>query len=203
MPAIVRTAAFATVVFGLSFASAQADVVVPNRKYVSHQVRFDGLRPLAKQYRFYVVGKASNEESVNIPVPSKGQIDYRIYFRYLARGPYLYAVPASLPLGANNAPSSAWFSDKTPGVLRSDELVKPVRDTQAADPHDTYQTVYKVTLKETPAKSGSPRRELVVTRMSDGWKEPTRGAGRGLFLLGVPTLAAFALAGRLRPRRSV
>lgn len=180
---------------------SRADVPNPDRHYVTHRVIFTTTPAVRKQYRLFVVAKSLRFPLVNLPVPASGEVNFGELGRYVSSDPLLYAVPRSLPARTKDEPNAEWFSGKTPGVLHSEPLVRPVRDTEVSDPHDTYRTRYKVEIKETKSAGGAPAHTLLVTRMEDGWLEPTRKIGQTGFLLGIPAFACLGLVGRLKSRR--
>jgi hypothetical protein len=168
------------------------------QKYINHLVRFDDLNKYAKDYRFYVVARPKEYNTITAIAPDKnGEIHYNNFSTLsLKNGAFLYAVPRSLELKPDGEPDSTWFSDATPGVLRSAKLENAIRLNPMSDPHDMYRTRYKVVIKDTPATKTAPAgKSLQIALISNGWEEPKVG-----LLLGLPIIALFALAGRLRSR---
>lgn len=181
---------------------SRADEAVPDRKYVEHYLYFDGVTTVNKQYRLFVVTRPKSGPPESLPVPASGKVEYFYLGRAVQGDTCLYAVPRTLPIRADGEADNRWFGGKTPGVLRSEPLVKLVSYTRPSDPHDTYRTRYKVQIKETTQMdSNTPRRELLLTRMENGWLAPTGKAAQTGFLLGVPVLACLGLFGRLKSHR--
>lgn len=168
------------------------------QKYINHLVRFDDLNKYAKDYRFYVVARVKEYNSLTaIPPDKSGEIHYNDFSTLsLKNGAYLYAVPRSLDLKPDGEPDPNWFNETISGVLKSAKLENAIRLNPMSDPHDTYRTRYRVVIKVTPAtKTASPSKSLQIALISSGWEEPKVG-----LLLGLPIIALFALVGRLRSR---
>lgn len=137
----------------LTWLPAQADIIPPGYKRVLHQVEFSNIAAFTN-YQFFVYPRdLPRDLPGNSSVPVKDGVVALSALNPLAvgmnHGVYLYAVPKELSAGGGQ-PLEAWFTNQTPGVLKSPRLVDPVSSLPETDRRDKILTRYR--LEGLPAK---------------------------------------------------
>lgn len=175
----------------------------PPPKYITHRIRFEGVKTFAKTYRFFVTdGKHPQPNSFHVALDNGGEFSGKDASRQVTEF-YLCAIPRSLPMKKDGQPFDEYFSREKPkpGTLYSRPF--PIRQTVDAGEAetDTYLTRYKVLLRDIPAakrtengkKITTPaEKRLELALVSNAWVLETG------YLFGVPALALMGLMLRLR-----
>ena len=175
----------------------------PPPKYITHRIRFEGVKTFAKAYRFFVTNGAYPQATRSFaPLDSAGEFNVKNAPRQESEL-FLCALPRSLPMKKDGQPFDEYFSREKPkpGTLYSKPFpiyqTKPEGEAET----DTYLTRYKVLLRDIPATTRTENGKKITTPaakrlelalVSSAWVLETG------YLFGVPALALMGLMLRLR-----
>ena len=195
-----RIIALSGVMLILSACTANADVLIPGSKRVSHQIKFENLSAYQKEFKFFFLplndtvgerGKAQQEElnktgTVHVSGISPAAIA-------TSRGMHLVAVPRNM-LKPNGSVDLKTLENPPEGVLKADLLVSQIRAVPKED-KDEFWTIYTVKIQDGKLQLGLMRHDEPKKRDKLGSNLPD---GQSLFA-GLSALIAFGMLGmRLR-----
>jgi len=195
-----RIIALSGVMLILSACTANADILIPGSKRVSHQIKFENLSAYQKEYKFFFLplndtvgerGKAQQEElnktgTVHVSGISPVAIA-------TSRGMHLVAVPRNM-LKPNGSVDLKTLENPPEGVLKADLLVSQIRAVPKED-KDEFWTIYTVKIQDGKLQLGLMRHDEPKKRDKLGSNLPE---GQSLFA-GLSALIAFGMLGvRLR-----
>jgi hypothetical protein len=136
----------AILLLGGSF--VRADVAVPGRKTVPHELTFENLDAYPN-YRFYLVSEQRLQpltQSCLEVTPGRKLRPEGYTFRRWAV--YLFAVPLEVVQKEGDSPKKEWFAGATSGVYKSDEAVAVSAGVPDSSPVAAVQTRYRIDLQD-------------------------------------------------------
>ncbi len=126
---------------------ARADILTPGQKRVEHVVQFTNAPSFSNYYFLVYPRDLPRGQSGNSSVGLKDGAVVLSALNPLAvrqnRGAYLFAVPKSL-YAQTGYPHEEWFTNATPGILKSQRLVDAIRSLPLSDPRERIITRYRI-----------------------------------------------------------
>jgi hypothetical protein len=128
---------------------ARADVSVPGRKTVLHELTFDNLGDYPN-HRFYLVSEQRSQPIAQgcIEVEPGKALRPGANDAFMHRGVSLFAVPREVVQKEGETPRKEWFDGATSGVCKSDEAVAVSAGVPVSSPVAAIHTRYRIDLKD-------------------------------------------------------
>jgi hypothetical protein len=156
----------------------KADLLPPNTKWVSHQLKIENIKDLS-DYVFFIYPRDENRNkpgnsSVRLDDKGVGSMSGNPYARRNG-GPYLYAIEKKLFKDLKDPPQEEWFEKETAGVYKA-EIVREIRTISKDDKRTELWTIYKAEIKDKKLKLeliNDDKPEIPAKKKERNIKEPT------------------------------
>jgi hypothetical protein len=127
----------------------RADVAVPGRKTVLHELTFENLDAYPG-YRFYLVPEQPPTPFARgcLAVDPGQKLRPGEDYWFQRRGGSLFAVPREVIEKEGDSPKKEWFDGSTAGVCKSDEPVAVAAGVPESSPVAAIHTRYRLDLKD-------------------------------------------------------
>jgi hypothetical protein len=146
---MMRYATVIVAIFLLGVSLTRADVPVPGRKTVLHELTFENLDEYPG-YRFYLVSEQPLQPFAQgcLKVEAGQKLRPGDGYAFARWSVYLFAVPQEVVQKEGDSPKKEWFDGATSGVWKSEQAVNVAAGLPDSSPVAVINTRYRIDLKD-------------------------------------------------------